>query len=280
MFCQFPQQSCMMRNTAVATASRDHATDIRAVSKALRILRLLSIGTEGIGVVELGRRLGVHKSTVSRLVATLARHGFVTRDARTDRLALGPALISLGGAALQRMDLRSVAREQLERLSALTRETINLAIVDQDQVVNIERLPSPHYIRDIGWIGRRSPLHCTATGKALVAGLDREERRRLMGPKLRRYTEQTIADWSSLERDLAEVRRRGFAVGWEELEPGLAAVAAPIRDREGDVIAALSVSGPTFRVSRARLLEYASEVAVGAHEVSRALGYQAGIVTD
>jgi len=258
----------------MATLARDQTTEIRAVAKALRILRLLSSGNETLGVVELSRRLGLHKSTVSRLVATLIRHGFVTRDARTDRLTLGPALISLAGAALQRMDLRTAARDELERLSGLTRETINLAILDQDQVVNIEKLPSPHYIRDIGWVGRRNPLHCTATGKALVAHWSREERRALIGPKLRRHTEATIVDWVKLERDLAEVRRRGFAIGWEELEPGLAAIAVPIRDRDRTVVAAVSVSGPTFRLTRARLLEYAPEIVASARAIEKVLGSQ------
>src|SRR5258705_13158746 len=122
------------------------AGDIRSVGKAIRVLRQLEEGGE-LGVTELSRRLRVHKSTVSRLLATLERHGVVSRNPQTDKFGLGPALISLAGAALQRIDLRDAARESLTRLAEETTETVNLAILDGDQVVNIEKLPSAHYIR-------------------------------------------------------------------------------------------------------------------------------------
>ena len=236
------------------------------------MLQLLGEQSSDLGVVELSRRLQVHKSNVSRLLATLERHGLVIRNLHTDKFGLGPALIGLAGAALQRIDLRSVARGHLEQLAEATRETVNLAILDGDQVVNIEKLPSQHYIRDIGWIGRRSPLHCTATGKALVAQLTRAERQRLVGSRLKRYTPNTIVDWAGLERELAQVRKRGFAVGREELEPGLVAVAAPIRGPDGGVVASVSVSGPSFRVTRPVILDFAGHVLTAAGAISRALG--------
>lgn len=248
------------------------AGDIRAVGKAIQVLRLLEESGD-LGVMALSRALGIHKSTVSRLLATLERHGVVTRDSQTGKFGLGPALISLAGAALQRIDLRSSAREHLTRLAQETRETVNLAILDGDQVVNIEKLPSAHYIRDIGWIGRRSPLHCTATGKALIAGLSRAERRRLLGARLKRFTPQTIADWPSLEAELAEVGRRGFAVGQEELEPGLVAVSAPIYGIGGRAVAAVSVSGPSFRMTDDAIAEYAPLVVGAAAAISRGLGH-------
>jgi DNA-binding IclR family transcriptional regulator len=248
------------------------AGDIRSVGKAVQVLRLLGDAGE-LGVTELSRRLHVHKSTVSRLLATLERHGVVSRNPQTDKFGLGPALISLAGAALQRIDLRAAAREHLSRLAAETRETVNLAILDGDQVVNVEKLPSAHYIRDIGWIGRRSPLHCTATGKVLVAHLSRAELRRLLGPRLQRFTPQTICDWPTLETELAEVRRQGYAIGREELEPGLVAIAAPIYDLGGRVAGAVSVSGPSFRMSLDAIAVYAPHVVAAAAAISRSLGH-------
>jgi IclR family transcriptional regulator, acetate operon repressor len=250
------------------------AGDIRSVTKAIQVLRLLSDAGE-LGVTQLSSQLHVHKSTVSRLLATLERHGVVSRNPQTDKFGLGPALISLAGAALQRIDVRVAAREHLERLAELTGETVNLAILDGDQVVNIEKLPSAHYIRDIGWIGRRSPLHCTATGKALVARLSRAELRRLLGARLKRFTPQTICDWTELEAEMAEVRRRGYAVGQEELEPGLVALAAPVHELGGRVEAAVSISGPSFRMTAAALAGYAKHVLAAALAISRSLGYPA-----
>jgi len=246
--------------------------DIRSVGKAAQVLRHLGeAGT--LGVTELSRRIRVHKSTVSRLLATLERHGLVARNPQSDKFGLGLALISLAGAALQRIDLRTVARGPLERLAEQTRETVNLAILDGDQVVNIDKIASPHYIRDIGWIGRRSPLHCTATGKALVAHLPPAARRTLLGARLKRYTAQTVCDWNALEAELAEVRRLGYAVGREELEPGLVAVAAPIQDLGGRVTATVSVSGPSFRMTRTALAAHARQVMAAAAAISQALGH-------
>jgi IclR family acetate operon transcriptional repressor len=248
------------------------AGDIRSVGKAAQVLRLL--GEAGVlGVTDLSRRIRVHKSTVSRLLATLERHGLVARDPHSDKFNLGPAFISLAGAALQRLDLRTVARAPLERLAEQTRETVNLAILDGDQVVNIEKISSAHYIRDIGWIGRRSPLHCTATGKALVAHMLPAARRSLLGARLKRYTPQTICDWKALETELAEVRRLGYAVGREELEPGLVALAAPIQDLGGRVTATVSASGPAFRMTRTALATYARQVIAAAAAISQGLGY-------
>lgn len=248
------------------------AGDIRSVGKAIQVLRLVGDAGE-LGVTELSRRLHVHKSTISRLLATLERHGVVARNPQTDKFGLGPALISLAGAALQRIDLRVAAREHLSRLAADTRETVNLAILDGDQVVNVEKLPSVHYIRDIGWIGRRSPLHCTATGKALIASLPRAELRRLAGPRLKRFTPRTICDWPAFEVELAGVRRQGYALGLEELEPGLVAIAAPIHDLGGRVSGAVSVSGPSFRMPPEAIAAYAPGVVAAAAAISRTLGH-------
>jgi DNA-binding IclR family transcriptional regulator len=245
--------------------------DIRSVTKAIQALRLLAEAGE-LGVSELGRRMRAHKSTVSRLLATLERHGMVSRNPQNERFGLGPALISLAGAALQRLDLRATAREHLERLAEQTRETVNLAILDGDQVVNIEKLPSPHYIRDIGWIGRRTPLHCTATGKALIAHLGRPELRRLLGSRLKRFTPHTITDWAELEAELAEIRRLGYAIGREELEPGLVAIAAPVYDLAGRVAAAVSVSGPSFRMTTAMVAECSHHITGAAGAIAQALG--------
>jgi DNA-binding IclR family transcriptional regulator len=267
------QPCCTIRNIlAIRPMIQIEAGDIRSVSKAMQVLCLLEDAGE-LGVTEISRRLNVHKSTVSRLLATLERHGAVSRNAHTDKFGLGPRLISLAGAALHRIDLRTSAREHLARLAAETRETVNLAILDGDQVVNIEKVPSAHSITDIGWIGRRTPLHCTATGKALIAHRSGAELRRLLGARPRRFTSRTICDWPALDAELAQVRRTGYAVGHEELEPGLVAIAAPIYGLGGRVEGAVSVSGPAFRMPEAAIADYAPHVVGAAAAISRGLGH-------
>jgi DNA-binding IclR family transcriptional regulator len=257
---------CMQhaRRSTIPSASR-------TVIKALRILRLLGRAQHPLGVLEIARQLGLHKSSVSRLLATLSAEGFVTRDPITERFVVGVTLVTLAGEALRQMDLRRLARDTLERLAAATSETVNLAVPERGGVVNVDKIASPHYIRDIGWIGRQSPFHCTATGKVLIAWLTPGERRAWLGPTLPRRTPRTIGTWPELERELATVRRRGFAVGLEELEPGLVAVAAPIRDQTGGVVATVSVSGPSMRMGRAKLDEYSSRVVACAAEISERL---------
>lgn len=245
--------------------------DHRTVIKAFRILRILGQEEHPLGVVEIARRLDLHKSSVSRLLATLERHGFVSRDRITERFVVGLALVTLVGDALRRSDLRRIAREVLERLQAATMETVNLAIPVAGGPINIDKIASQHYIRDIGWIGRQAPFHCTATGKALVAWHTPAERKALIRSPLARHTPKTICNWPDLEREFAKIRSRGYALGLEELEPGLVAVAAPIRDYERKVVASVSVSGPSMRINNTNLPRYGQAVVEAAAEISERL---------
>ena len=242
----------------------------------MALLQALGGETPEVGVVELSRRLGVHKSTVSRLLGTLERAGLVARNSHTEKYRLGLGLVSLAGTVLRHIDLRSVARPHLQRLAEATRETVNLAILDGRQAVNIEKIPSPHLIREIGWVGRRTPLHCTATGKVLFAFQPPERQAALLPERLERFTDNTICSLAGFKREVALVRRRGYAIGNEELEPGLNAIAAPIRDRTAQVVAAVSVSGPSFRVSRDKFGHFLKLLLPTAAAISEELGHSVG----
>jgi DNA-binding IclR family transcriptional regulator len=257
----------MLREMQRPRARPAHGT----VTRALAILRLVGKAPAPLGVMEIARQLGVHKSSVSRLLATLATEGFVVRDPMTERFAVGPVLVTLAGNALRQMDLRHLAREALEALAAETSETVNLAVPARGGVINIDKIASPHYIRDIGWIGRQTPFHCTATGKALIAWRRPTERRALVGSRLPRHTARTITSRAALERELARTRARGYALGIEELEVGLIAVAAPVRNREGQVVATVSVSGPSLRLTPSTLPRHGAAVMRAAERVSERL---------
>ncbi len=255
---------------------------IHSVEKAIAILRAFDHEQPELGVTELSARLGVHKSTVSRLLTTLEAGGLVERDPATRRYRLGVELIALAGLVMRHADLRGAARPALESLAERCRETANLAIYHAGMAMNIEQfLPADRQIRDIGWVGRRTPLHATSVGKVLLAHLSPEQAQHVIGVlELPALTSHTITDWPTLRGELEAVRRQGYALGLEELEIGLNSVAAPVRDHSGAVIAAISVSGPSYRVSRAEAPALAGRVVETAASVSRALGYDANRLGD
>ena len=199
-------------------------------------------GHEELGVTELARSLDVHKSTASRLAAALERTGFLTRAGK--RYRLGVEIIRLGTLALRSFDLVATMQPAMEKLSQRTGETVNLAVPDGADVLNVAEVPSTYILSSSGgWIGRRTRPHAVANGKVLLAyGA-------LAQPAvLERYTPQTITSLDALAAELATVRRDGYAKAVAELEEGLVAVAAPVFDPAGTCVAALSVSGPEYRM--------------------------------
>jgi DNA-binding IclR family transcriptional regulator len=250
---------------------------IHSVSRAVVLLELLAEHGE-LGVTELGRRLEVHKATASRLVGTLADGGLVERNPATDKFRLGAGVIHLAGAAMAGLDLVHRARPFLEDLAERTEETVNLGVFDGDSVVYVDQIAGTRAIVSASWVGRRTPLHCTSNGKVLLAHLPDADRERALAAPLEPRTKHTVTDPNVLRAQLLEVRVRGYAQTLEELEEGLNAIAAPVRDASGDVIAAVSVAGPAFRMRAADLRRIAPMTVDAAAAISRRMGFaeQAG----
>lgn len=251
---------------------RDDTGNLQSVRRALSALEEISDAGE-LGVSELGRRLGVHKATASRLVATLAERGMLERDPVTERFRLGFGLIRLAGAAMAGLDIVRVAHPMLEDLAERTRETVNLGVLAGDSVVYIDQVTGTRSIVAVSWVGRRTPLHCTSNGKVLLAHMDPAERETQLAEPLTGMTARTVTDRATLGRQLDEIARRGYAQTVEELEEGLNAVAAPVRQADGQVTAALSVSGPAFRMRPMDLPRTARLAMDAADAISRRLGY-------
>jgi DNA-binding IclR family transcriptional regulator len=210
---------------------------------------------------------------VFRLLSTLQEHGLVEQNPSTERYRLGYGLVRLAGAVVAELDLARASRPVLEQLAVHTGETVNLAILQGDQVVNIEQIASPNLVVNVNWVGKQTPLHATSNGKVLLAHLAEEERSRLLSQSLPRLTSRTITDPRVLDKQLQRVLSDGYAFTLEELEQGLNAVAAPVFAADGRVVAAVSVAGPSYRVTPHRLTELGELTKDAGDAISRRLGY-------
>lgn len=251
------------------------AGEIKSVKRALALLTAFDAEEPEISVTDLARRVGVHKSTVSRLMATLEAQGFVQRNPRSNRFSLGLRLLELAGLVTLRLDLRQLARPVLEELRDACQETVNIAIYDQGAAVNIDQVASRQAIQYLGWVGRRTPAHCSATGKALLAHQPEAEIERVLGGPLPRLTERTIVDAAALRVELERVRRQGYAVSDGEFQEGVYAVAGPVRAAAGGVVAVVSITAPSYRTGTVRQQEFVGLVRAAAERLSQQLGYVA-----
>jgi len=245
-----------------------------AVDGALSILESLSAAQQ-MGVSELAKKLGLSKGSVYRLLATLARRGYVEKDPQSERYQLTYRLFAVGSCTAERLGLREVAQPIMERLALQTGETVNLGVLDDFRTLSLHVVESAHPLRVHMRIGGLS-AHATATGKILLASLGPEElRRRLKGRRLEIITRRTIKSRPALLAELARVREQGFAVDDEECSLGLRCVGAPIHDHRGGVVAALSVVAPCHRLAPAALPAAIAMVRGAARDVSHRLGWPA-----
>ena len=215
------------------------------LAKGLEVLEALS-DVEEVGLTELARRQGVSGPTLFRILATLAARGYVVKSAR-GRYRLSLKTWEIGAKAVRRLPLRDLARPLMERMSAETGETAHLSVLRGAGIVIIDKVDSPHPVRVDTFVGLSAPAHCSATGKAILAFLPPEALERALPARLPRYTGATVTDRAALGRELAQVRRAGWARNREEWREGVCAAAVPLRDGGGAAIASLSVTVPTSR---------------------------------
>jgi len=256
----------------MGTPGREDAGPVQSVDRAVAILEILARDGEA-GVTEVARELGVHKSTASRLLAALDRRELVSQDTARGRFRLGVGLVRLAGAAGRSLDVVQESRPVCRALARQEGETVNLAILSGRDALYLDQVAGPAALSPHNWAGQRIPLHATSDGKVLLAYLSQAELARCLPPPLRRFTDRTITTLDELSPVLAEVRQRGFATAVDELEAGLTAIAAPVRNEEGRVVASISASGPSFRIPADRIGQVAESVRRAAAEVSRRLGW-------
>ncbi|WP_324669526.1 IclR family transcriptional regulator [Geochorda subterranea] len=245
----------------------------RPTERALDVLELLAESATGTSVSEVAERMHCHRSTASRLLATLAERGYVERRA-DGRYGLGLRILTLAHRALDSMEIRRRAKPYLQYLVKVSEETVNIAVLDGLEIVYIDRLMGTQPISLRTPVGARAPAHCTAIGKVLLAELPEEEaRRRLSSRVLTPFTAYTVTNVEDLMRQLSTVRAQGYALNDREHREDSRCIAAPVRDYTGKGIAAISITAPVFRMSEERINELVPYLKAAAQNLSRDLGY-------
>jgi IclR family transcriptional regulator, KDG regulon repressor len=248
---------------------------VQVLDRALAALSILASRSSESSLVELCTELHLHKSTVHRLMMVLERHRLVVKNPETGRYRLGLKLFELGSKALDGIDLRGRARPYLDRLQQQFGETVFFCILDDGQVFYVEKVESQQSVRTACTVGSRAPAYCTAVGKAMLAELsDAEVSAIVRRWGLKPITPNTITTAAQLKAELRAVRSRGYAIDDEEKEEGLRCVSAAVRGHSGKLFAAMSISGPAFRMTKERIPEIGQAVMQAANELSAELGYE------
>jgi DNA-binding IclR family transcriptional regulator len=252
---------------------------VQTLERASLILDILGQSPQGISIKDLSDRMHLPKGTTHRLVSSLSYFGYVRQDQNTKNYFLGFKLVELGNMLLGQLDLRKEAELFLRNLAQRTKETVHLVILDGNEIVYLDKLETePHTggLRMASRVGSRNPAHSCAVGKALMAYLPAEALARIVEEKgLPKRTGNTITDYNQLKEHMTLVRKQGYAVDDEENERGIRCVAAPIFNEAGKAVAAISVSGPAFRVTKKSVQEkLKKEVMETALRISQRLGFR------
>ncbi|MFB0546338.1 MAG: IclR family transcriptional regulator [Anaerolineae bacterium] len=247
---------------------------VQSVDRALTRLDLLTEAPAGMALGDLSQAANLPKSTTHRLLQTLMQHKLVEQDEETGKFSPGLKVFEMAYRVLNGMELRTEALPVMERLNRETNFTVHLAILDDAEVVYIEKREADRPIRTYSAVGKRVPAHCTALGKVLLAHLTQEELRRIVEKKgLPRYTDNTITTWDELLDHLDTVRTRSYALDNGEHEEMIRCVAAPVRDHRDKVVGAIGLTSTVNHMSLEDAQRLSASVVRSAEEISRRIGY-------
>lgn len=247
--------------------------NVRAVERALQILGCFDDDHPERGVSEIALEVGLHKATTHRIMTTLLNYNYLERTGVEQKYRLGVHLADLGCKVVRRMDLRREALPYMTQIVDQWDETCDLGLFDQGQVFYIEVMRGSHTLTIAAAVGQRLPAHCTASGKLFLAHLPPHELDAVLSQPLAAYTDKTITEPDMLRRQLEVIRQQGYGGDEEEYEVGIRAVSAPIHNHEGKVVAAMSVPGPTSRMTPDRIPGIAQALKEATQSISRRLGW-------
>lgn len=248
---------------------------VKSVHKALEILNRVAEYSDGVGVKELSERLAINKATVSKMLSTMARHGYVRKDEETRKYRLGYRLVELSSRIIESIDIRTEARPFLKALERKINEVINFAIYRNGEVIYIDKFEGTKSLRMHSRIGGRASFAYTSVGKAVLAFLPESERKYLLETlSLEPRTSHSIVDGETFAKQQREIRRQGYALDLEENEEGIVCVGAPVFDFSGRVVAAASISCPTVRTNMGRLMDLKDDLVEACAHISSSCGYR------
>jgi len=248
---------------------------IHVIDRAAQILDCFGFDHRELSVSEIGIKTSLHRSTAHRILMALEYNDLIQQNSETGKYRLGIKLFKLGHQAVSHLNLREICRPFLTRIMNQTKETVHLAVLDNDQVLYLDKVEGPHALRMPSRVGRHIPTHCTSLGKAMLSCLDDQKVRKIFRNQvLRPYTVNTVKTVDRLLTDLQMIRKRGFSVDNEEIEIGLRCVGAPIRDYTGAMVGAISVAAPSARFSLQKIPSVGKLVMAVAEEISEKLGYE------
>jgi len=250
-------------------------SSIQSIDKMVLIIEALSSEPKGLGITELYENLHIPKSTIHRILSSLTEHNMVRQDKETNKYFLGLYFLHLATSILDNLDIRNTVRPYLEYINQRTNEVVHLCTLDNGEIVYIDKVDSKRKIKISSSIGVRGPVHCTGVGKAILAGMAEDEVRRILKTKgMRAYTENTITDKDYFIEELKTIRNEGYAVDNIENEPGIRCIAAPIFNHEGKTVAAISISGPSDRMTVERIEEELKKMVIDVSvSISKEMGY-------
>ncbi len=248
---------------------------IKVLNKSLSILDTILRQGSAMSMTEISEKLGLYPSTTHRILDTLKHWGYVEQEPNNQRYQLGLKVIELGMAKFHQMDLAREATPYLKELVKQCNETIHLGVLEEEEVLYLAKEESSQTIRMCSFVGKRAPVHCTALGKVLLAYLPEGEKKKILGKReLPRLTEKTITDKEELEKELNRIKKQGFALDRGENEKDVCCIAAPIKNCQGKVIAAISISTPVYRIDINKQNHLKETLIETTKKISKRLGYK------
>lgn len=247
---------------------------MKSLEKVFAIIELLKKNKE-MKLQEIANELDMYKSTVHRIVSELCAYKYLERNNETKEYRLGLKFLDISSHVIENMDIRESAKKSVEELNNITKETVHLAMLLDNQAIYVDKKESSHLIRMYSQIGKVAPLYCTGVGKAILAFQPTEILKELVDSIIfHKYTENTITSKNQLMKEIDEIRRKGYALDKEEHEKNIVCIAAPIRDYTKKVVASISITAILYRMTMEDLLNYKDVILEKSYEISSRIGYK------